>query len=166
MSKPVETNNVALTSIKQVAALLKKAPLSPGTVNLDLGGGKYDEGVHYLAQKGVTSYVLDPFNRSEEHNSLVKNEISAGVDTVTLANVLNVIENPDIRQNVLREASTYLKTGGLVYINVYEGNRSGKGRKTKIGTWQENRRLSDYIEEVKMIFPNAKIVKGYIVATK
>jgi DNA-binding protein len=113
-----EKNNVAVTSLKQVAALLKKAPLKPGTVNLDLGGGKYDLGTDYLATKNIINYVLDPFNRSEEHNREVVEILNArgGADSVTLANVLNVIESERHRHNTLMKASMHMHIGAHIYI--------------------------------------------------
>ena len=54
-------------------------------MNLDYGGGKFDNATEYLAEMNVTSLVYDPFNRSSDHNKMVLAEIrnNGSADTVT-----------------------------------------------------------------------------------
>jgi hypothetical protein len=90
----------AATSInsRQLPALFSRVEFNPGTVNLDIGGGKFDNAVEYLKTKGVTSYVYDPFNRTQEHNDMVAGKTENGQsDTVTISNVLNVIDSEAVR---------------------------------------------------------------------
>ena len=161
-----ERHDVARTSVRQVPALHKKLEWADGSVNLDLGGGKFDTATEWLAERGVRNLVLDRYNRSPEHNKSVLDEMSdSGPDTVTVANVLNVIRDPEMRREVMETAAELVKPGGAVYFAVYEGDRSGKGRVTSKGSWQENRRLRTYLDEIRAVFPEAKIAKGHIVAT-
>ena len=81
------------TSRNQVPALFKQVAWIPGTVNLDVGGGRYDRGTAYLADQDVTSIVFDPFNRSEAHNLAALRQLAkTRADTATITNVLNVIK--------------------------------------------------------------------------
>lgn len=140
------------TSLDQVAAGFKKIDFKPGTVNLDLGGGKFDKGTEYLAGKGVTNLVYDPVNRSAESNQAIFDAVkNGGVDTVTCNNVLNVIKEEGARSNVILQAAKALKPGGVAYFTVYEGDGSGNGHETSKG-WQEHRKTADYMDEIKQHF--------------
>ncbi len=161
----------AATSQSQIAkglgVLAKKGVLKSGTVNLDLGGGRYDHGVKFLAGHGVTSHVLDPFNRSPEHNQKVTETIQqkGGADTVTVFNVLNTIKEPEVHLDVLQTAKKHLRRGGGLWLGVYGGDRSGVGKKTKADSWQRNEPLGAYLETVRKVFPNAVVRHGLIHAT-
>lgn len=155
------------TSLNQTAALLKRVPWEGGEINLDYGGGKYDKGTEYLwNEHKVINLVFDPYNRSHIHNENVKSflHLHGGADTVTCANVLNVINNSRIRAQVLINISYYLKPGGKAYFTVYEGDGSGVGRETKPDCWQENRKTEDYIKEIKDIFETVYRMGKVIVA--
>ena len=160
------------TSLNQLAAIFKKVEKSFGgwkknSVNLDLGGGKYDKAKEYLASFGVENLVLDKFNRDEVYNLMVEQRLKEKpADTVTISNVLNVIKEPEIRKEVLNQAKDFLnKENGLVYITVYEKNKDGKGHKVKDDQWQNNMALKDYQKEVERVFPNVGMKNGVIVAS-
>lgn len=139
----------------------------PGTVNLDIGGGRYDNATEFLETYGVSNLVFDPYNRSVEHNQKVLEQVSGGgADTVTLSNVLCVISEREIQDKVLRLAHDSLKAFGTVYITLYEGDGSGAGRMTGKDQWQENRKLSDYLKQVKAVFGCAEMRWGMIWAIK
>ena len=58
-----------------------------------------------------------------------------------------------------------LKNGGVAYISVYEGNKSGIGNQSKNDCWQNNKKLIDYLPTIQKVFPNAYIKYGMIIAT-
>ena len=66
------------TSLKQISAGIKHAVkegmIKPHSVNVDNGGGAYDLAKNHVESnvEGATLHIHDPFNRSEEHNSAVK----------------------------------------------------------------------------------------------
>ena len=161
----------AATSQSQIAKgfgiLAQKKLLKPGTVNVDLGGGRYDHGTQFLEKHGVTSHVLDPYNRPPEHNEKVKETVrrGGGAHSVTVFNVLNTIKEPEIHLDVLKSAKQHLRSGGSLWVGVYPGDRSGVGRQTKADSWQRNEPLGAYLETVKTVFPNARIKHGLIHAT-
>lgn len=158
----------AATSQSQVAkgfsTVAKHIGWKQGTVNVDLGGGKYDHGSRYMEGHGVESHVLDPYNRPEAHNKKIAETVKArgGADTVTMFNVLNTIKEPEVHLDVLRAAQSHLKPGGRLYISVYPGDKSGVGKQTKSDSWQRNQPLKDYLKTVHSVFPNAGIHKGII----
>jgi hypothetical protein len=157
------------TSINQVPALFKSKvfDVPEGTRNLDIGGGKYDKGTDYLAaERGVESYVYDPFNRTPEHNNLVLDQFSDNpADTVTAANVLNVIKEPEARLDVIQQAFDNLKPGGKAYFDIYEGSKSGVGKETTKG-WQNNMKAADFQEEIAAVFPDVERKGSMLIATK
>lgn len=152
----------ASTSRKQVAALLRSAPLKRGTVNLDLGGGAYDEGTRYLRKKGVRNHVLDPFHRSRQENAQAAR---CRPHSVTCANVLNVCPSKAERMKVIRKAHRSLPSGGVAYFSTYEGDKSGVGRRTRDG-YQLNRRTEAYVSEIQKVFANVERMGAMIVASK
>lgn len=146
----------AATSInsKKVPALFKRIGWSPGTVNLDWGGGKYDTATDYLAGIGVKNFIYDPFNRTPEHNAKIG--ALGSYDTATISNVLNVIKEPEIRKEIICKVLDFLRKGGIIYVGVYEGNASGIGRQTKEGSWQTNMKTASYLKELQEFNPVIK----------
>ena len=162
----ISSANTSINSGK-LPAIFKMVTFKPDTVNLDYGGGKFDNVADYLKDQNVTNLVYDPYNRSAEHNNNVIKELkkNGGADSATISNVLNVIKEPNARQTVLRNVYSLLKSGAPVYITVYEGTGLGDEKETKSG-YQLNRKTQDYLEEVQKVFPNAKRKGKLIMATK
>lgn len=139
----------------------------PDSVNLDLGGGRYDNATEYLAERDVENLIFDPYNRSEDHNDAIMDRIETNqVDTVTLSNVLCVIPERFVQDLILHIAHKSLKPGGILYLTAYEGDKSGKGRNTGKDQWQENRKLADYAEQVNKVFGACEIKYGMIRAIR
>jgi hypothetical protein len=148
----------AKTSRNQIPGLFNSQLFEalPNHRNLDIGGGKYDRGTEFLKSRGIESHVYDPFNRPAEHNEAVMSQFKENPpDSVTVANVLNVIKEPEIRSAVIQQALDALRPGGKAYFSVYEGNRSGVGGLSTDG-WQENRKALEYLDEIKKHFPEAQ----------
>lgn len=140
---------------------------NPDTINLDYGGGKFDNATGELASKGVTNLVYDPYNRSASHNSEVIKTIKehGGADTATCSNVLNVIKEPAARTVVIKNIYKLLKPDGVVYFTVYEGTGKGDEGPTKSG-YQLNRKTGEYVDEIMDVFPSVKRHGKLIIAYK
>jgi hypothetical protein len=170
---PDQAFNSAKTSRNQIPALFNSPAFerNKGSRNLDYGGGAFDKGSEYLAQEhGVDSQVYDPFNRSKEHNDFVlKGFKKEPADTATVANVLNVIAEPEARMHVIKQVHQHIKPDGKAYFTVYEGDgkdkNSGNSRMTRDG-WQENRPTHSYVEEIKQVFPDVRLSGKTIIASK
>ncbi len=150
------SENTSINS-KKLPAIFNMVTFNPGTVNLDYGGGRFNNVAEYLKQYDVINLVYDPYNRSSEHNQEVIRLIRehGGADTATCSNVLNVIKEPEVRLNVLKNISKLVKSGGTVYITVYGGKGNSSEGPTKSG-YQLNRKTADYLEEIQQVFPDAK----------
>ena len=166
----MQTFTSASTSINssKLPAIFRRLVWAVGEVNLDMGGGKFDNATEYLRDTyGAENLVLDPYNRPKEQNkAIVARLLAKGANTCTVSNVLNVIDSEDARLQTLRAAKSLLKDGGAIYITIYEGDRSSVGRQTGKDSWQNNRPLKGYLEEVKKVFPNATTKYGMIIASK
>lgn len=148
----------------KVPKLFKQIEWLPGKINVDIGGGKYDTATEYLSDLGVRNYILDPFNRTKEHNSEVQKLIRCEVvDSVTLSNVLNVIKEDEEVKRVLKEAKDYLKEGGKIYIGCHKSKRKGLSRNNN---WQRAIDLKEYKCFIELYFKEVKIIKGHIEGTK
>ena len=119
----------------------------------------------FLKSIGVTNVRFDPYNLPKEVNE-ESNAFIGMCDTSTCANVLNVIKEDGAKEEVLEHSRAMLKTGGVLYISVYEGDRSSIGKESKKGCWQENKKLKEYLPIVESVFGNAEIKYGMIVAQK
>jgi len=145
-----------------------------GTINLDYGGGKYDTATEYLKTKGVKNCLYDPFARDLNHNlnalyalyALYNGFEGSKADTITVSNVLCVVKEKVNRESILIYTHAMLKVNGTIFISVYEGDKSGKGKITKKDCWQNNKTLESYLPEVKKVFKNAHIEHRMIVATR
>ena len=134
--------------------------------NIDIGGGRFDLGTEYLRGRGVESHVLDPFNRPQEHNEEIIRRFSQDpAHSATIANVLNVIAEPEARRSVIQQARDLVAPGGKAYFGIYEGDRSGLGRATSKG-WQENRPTASYEEEIAEMFPDLQRFGNIIIAPR
>lgn len=166
MSKRQDKTSAA-TSINsaKLPVLYGKVDFKTGTVNLDIGGGRFDNVTDYLATRGVKNYIYDPYNRSAEHNAAVAKVTQEGQsDTVTISNVLNVIDSLDGRRQVLENAVDAVKPNGTVYITVYEGDGSGNARNTGKDQFQLNRKTADYVSEVQEYFDDVTVKNKVIIA--
>lgn len=127
---------------------------------LDYGGGKYDTFSDELAKLRVRNWVYDPFNRSDEHNALVRRMLTVRpADHAFCSNVLNVIKEPKVRMEVLRDIAALTAPEGCVFFTVYEGDRSSHGRRTTKG-WQANRPLKSYTREIRKVFRTGEYFAG------
>lgn len=161
----------ANSCIKQIPAgfkiIDKYFGWNANTVNLDIGGGKYDLMTNALKERGVTNLIFDPYNRNLVHNIIVINKIFMNdVDTVTIFNVLNVIKEHEIQLDVLKLGFNALKTGGMVFVRSTYMNQNKASGVTKSGTFQHYLTMKQYLEIVREVFPNAELKYGIIYATK
>jgi hypothetical protein len=149
------------TSIKQIAGVFKAWQRDGGGfqgINLDIGGGKYDAVQAWMSKNGINcvNLVWDKFNRSAEHNDAVLEAVAdhGGADSVTIANVLNVIDDKEARRDVLLMAEQYAKIGAPVLILIYEGNKSGIGATPpkRPDDWQNNLKAEAYEHEIASVF--------------
>lgn len=154
----------AKTSVNMVPTLFKRVKEFGGK-NLDIGGGKFETASEWLQENhGCKNLVYDPFNRDADHNHKVLTEAQKHVDSITLSNVLNVIQEKAHRQGVLTMAASYAGPTTKVYITVYEGDRSGEGRETRCG-YQLHQKTEAYMEEIGEFFESVERKGKLIIAS-
>lgn len=159
----------ACTSVNscKVPAIFKKIDFKSNTINLDYGGGKYETATEYLATKGVKNYVYDIYNRTLQHNAaVIKATVPNKADTVTCANVLNVIMEAAIRDEVVSNCKKALKPKGTAYFYIYEGDRTGflKVNENR-NSCQLNAKAEAYMPLIKKYFSNV-VRKGQLIIAK
>lgn len=136
---------------------------------MDYGCGKYTDHIsEFLKGYGKVLYPYDPYNQSKavnEHTLQFLNWAGAmqyEVDVVC-SNVLNVINSDDEVEKIALIINAIVQiTGGKAFITVYEGDRSGIGRRTGKDQYQRNEKLRSYLR----FFPTGKIEHGMIVIRK
>lgn len=139
----------ANTSIKQVPATLKRIMWVGNSTHIDYGCGKYPElFFHELEARGVKVYGYDPAWYPDWFNGEVPGN---PVDSITLNNVLNVIESPTTIRNTLADMMKWVNDSTVVYILIYEGDRSWEGKHTTKG-FQHNKPTQYYEQFLTPIF--------------
>jgi hypothetical protein len=169
LNSPEQKYSSANTSINstKLPAIFNLVNFAEGTLNLDYGGGKFDNATQALAERGVSNLIYDPFNRSKEHNEGVIKTVRrhGGADSITCSNVLNVIAEEEVRLSVISNINKLLKMGGVAYFTVYEGDGSAQGKETSSG-YQLNRKTTWYVDEIAQVFPNVQRKGKLIIAKK
>lgn len=127
----------------------KYAGIPAGAVVLDYGCGKHVEHLQRTAtDRGWTWYGFDPFNRTETENRPAVDVIGAhAADYVLCCNVLNVIDDSEAVDDVIRAAVSACKVAAV--FTVYEGNRTGTGKQTGRDSWQRNERRAAYVDRMR-----------------
>ena len=140
------------TSVNTVSAVYKYITTCHDII-LDYGGGKYDTNAEYMRRNfNSTVLVYDPYNRTEEHNKRVIDYFLVNpAKIVVCSNVLNIIKEDEIILDILQKIDKLIAVNGLLYIKVYERDKSGVGCKTTKG-WQRNERLPDYYKFFNKVF--------------
>lgn len=165
---PEQKIKSADTSINKtkLPALFKRVEWSPGTVNADIGGGKFDNMTEALRKKDVENVIFDPFNRSAPDNALAVGKIAGGkADTATISNVLNVVKEKGSRRRIIAQAADAIRDDGTAYFHIHQGSGTGVGKATTKG-WQENRKAESYIKEIKEVFPVVRREGKLLIAEK
>lgn len=160
MKQAYTSANTSINCKKIPAVYTKAAKHITGKV-LDYGCGKYTALIKAHAEKnGFQWSGYDKFNQTAEQNAHAFRK----ADVVISSNVLNVIAESDVRKDVLEKMA---RRGNKLLITVYEGDKSGKGRRSQADCWQENRKTADYLAEVEQATGyKAHIENGVIVAEK
>jgi hypothetical protein len=162
-----DSSNTSINDKKR-PALFGKVNFEPGTVNLDYGGGKFDNVAEYLVQFDVINMVYDPYNRSSQHNREVIHTLweYGGADSATCANVLNVIKEYEVRHKLLLNIKKLTKPNAPIYFAVYTGSKKqqeGGSRPTSKSSYQLFWTVEQYLPEIKEVFPDAQKKNGLIV---
>ncbi len=168
-----QTISSAGTSVKQVPAILNKitqvmrmpeAYFAGLRDVLDIGGGKYDLLTNVLADMGIRNWVLDPYNRSKEHNEFVVRMLRAHpADMAICSNVLNVIKEPEARSAIHHLIKTLIDPREQrAYFTVYEGDRTSKGKKTTRG-WQANKPAKSYLMELRSHYESVTLCSNKLI---
>lgn len=139
------------TSINVINKVYKQCSFHEGCTVFDYGGGKYDTNRDYMKKiYNAELYVYDKYNRSEEENhTAVMKAIENTPDYIVCSNVLNVIMEESIIDQILSYIASF--HAPVVYIAIYEGDKSGTGKETKKG-WQRNQKSEEYAATIKKHF--------------
>ena len=157
--EPVEAKVIGSDSVTDLAILKIEADnLTPAELgdsdSVQVGEFAMAIGNPLDMQNTVTSGIISGLNREitdTDGTSYTLLQTDAAINS----NVLNVIKEPQARQQVLKNIKKLVKPGAPVYITVYEGSGKGNEGPTKAG-YQLNRKTSGYIDEISQVFPNVK----------
>ena len=162
--KPYQAaEELSISQRKLLREGLEKPDFFFGLTNeiLDYGGGGSDKLTNLFAKMKIRNLVLDKYNRSEEHNALVRRLLKVSpADHAICSNLLNVIKEPAVRMEVLREIAALTDPDGYVFITVHQGNKTSRGKRTGKDQWQANRPLKSYVREVKKVFQEGYYICG------
>ena len=126
---------------------------------LDYGCGRYTQHIEALMSLyDIRWYGYDPYWRNATLNG---EAIHCDPDIVICSNVLNVIKE-DLIVSKIHDTIKYAYMPSMGYfIKVYEGNGTGKGKKTKNDCWQRNQLTRDYMYSDEICKCQIITQKGY-----
>ena len=173
MTQAYSSADTSLNQIPAAFGLINKAMDFPEAYwarvksVLDYGGGKYDKFSDLLASMRIQNFVYDPYNRSDDHNKLVRQLLTARpADIAICSNVLNVVKEPKARREILIDIKTMTDEAESVFFTVYEGkHKDSRGRKTSKG-WQANRPTKSYIREIRKEFKEVWLLNGKLIVAR
>lgn len=157
----------ANTSINKnkLPAVYRKVTITTPFV-LDYGCGKYTAHIRdHVAEQNACYLPYDPYNQPERVNKGARQMLDRCAKyhkpvTVICSNVLNVIDSVNELAVITRNIRNIVRTtGGIAYITVYEGDKTGIGRATGKDQYQRNEPLRNYLR----YFTDGKIHNGMIV---
>ena len=113
---------------------------------LDYGCGKFTNMIKlHVNEQGADYYPYDPYNMDEGTNEAVMYIGNRyGFDTIFCCNVLNVIDDDSSVWCALYSMYQLLNNHSKMYIQIYEGNKTGVGAETKKDCYQRNMKTKDY----------------------
>ena len=128
------TSSATSVNRSKLPAVFRRAQF-PHRLVMDYGCGKYTDHIRdYLRTLHRDYLPYDPYNQDDGTNAttatLVCNamHLHYPVDVVC-SNVLNVIDDDDTVRKIARHiVEITTASGGIGYVTVYEGDRSGTGR--------------------------------------
>lgn len=148
-----QTYTSANTSINNV-----KLPAIYNKVNLvghvlDYGCGKFTDHLRKKALSTAKSFwCYDKYNQEVSTNiNSLDYGYSFGFDTIVCANVLNVIDDDNTIIEIMHRLIRMVRVTGDIYIQIYEGDKSGKGTPTKTDCYQRNESVKAYGRFLNMI---------------
>lgn len=135
MNKELKTSFGNINKLPAGLKMLKELKKYKKVINFGAGLGykKHQE----ILGNALELINFDPFipEIAETPNK------DTGAEAVICNNVLNIIEDNFVYEAILDHLEWY---GLPVYVTVYEGDKTGIGRRTKTGTYQRNKKARDY----------------------
>lgn len=146
-----QTRSSANTSVNSVKLPSAFTHFTPYGHIMDYGCGKfYNNTKKYCDEYCLSYHPFDVFNcpNSENEKTIAFGE-NHGFNKIYCCNVLNVIDDVETIMNIIKRMYTYLVITGTIYIQIYEGDKTGVGRETKYDCYQRNAKTVDYIDIVR-----------------
>lgn len=163
----ISSADTSINSSKLPSTFTKVKTWEKGSVNVDLGGGRFDNVTKFLKTKGVENHIFDPFNRDSKHNKKVADKVlDGGADTATINKVLNVIKEKANRERVIAQARDALKGDGTAYFLIDEGPKSKTKPEATSKGWQNNWEAQKYVGHIKEHFGDVTRKGNLIIAKK
>jgi len=165
MAQKYTSRNTSINSGKLPATFSSRLFDTPaGSINIDLGGGRFDNATEALKERGITNLIIDPYNRTSEFNHTNEQIAKKNkVTSVTVNNVLNVIMEPEERESVIAKAKSYLRHGGKAFFLIHykTGKKAGE---TKKDSWQNHMHPKEYVPEIQKYFSEVQVKGNLIIA--
>ena len=153
------------TSINKVSKIYTNMDFKENSFILDYGCGKYDTSIEYMKNKNCVVLPFDKYNRDNSiNNQSLKYCENNKIDYIVCSNVLNVIKEEEIIDDILKHIHTLSKDNTIVYISVYEGNKTNIGIPTSKG-YQRNEPYKNYLKYIEKYF-NIEIKKQVFICRR
>jgi hypothetical protein len=147
-----KNTSVNTTKLPAVYSKVHWDKLPPGVRVLDWGCGKDTTLTQQtLVKHGLVHIGYDPHWLSTKHNKVAEKWLGLA-GAFVCSNVLNVIDDKDVIRDICYKAAQHKH----FFVTVYEGNKSGIGKRSKEDCYQRNEKVKDYLK----FFPDSAVHDG------
>ena len=141
-------------SAKTLSAIISKQLTTCRLLNF--GCGKWPELTEQYLQSKIKNLIVDNYDPNSSSEAVIKTlPRDYQCEVVLCANVLNVLDDDQLRDCIVQLRRIPF---ALCVIQIYEGNKSGNGKKTRDG-FQRNARTPVYLQHIKSIFDDDYTIK-------
>lgn len=137
-----KNTSVNTTRVPAVYNKIHWDKLPAGVRVLDWGCGKdttLTSGM--LAKHGLVHVGYDPNWKSEEDNKKAESLLGE-IEVFVCSNVLNVIDDDNVIKDICNKAAKHR----YFFITVYDGDKSGIGKRSKENCYQRNEKIKSYLQ--------------------
>lgn len=127
---------------------------------IDYGCGKYWENTkQYCANEEVSYLPYDPYWINNDINMNTLGHLKHSDTVCVCANVLNVIQENEIMKCIIKEITSSAREW---IFQIYEGNKTGIGGKSKKDCYQRNQKTKEYVKILQELGIPCYYYKNYI----
>ena len=144
-TEAIQTISSRKTSVRKIPNPYTNLEFKPCSTIYDYGCGAYfDDVITYMKKKDKSILLLgwDKYNHDNKAAYTIMHKYTP--EYIICSCVINVIKEDNVINGVLKDIYDIAGKDTEIIFNIYEGNKSGVGKRTSCG-YQRNMKTKDYL---------------------